>query len=101
MLRNAMGGGGVSFPSKKVYEGVRINVISITRGWVEIKFSGKKHYITLEWPQTQRKRSDTLPNCTQSLIPLEPSRFNVKLPGSPDHPDKNGQNWMLLVFNFL
>ena len=35
MLRNAMGvggGGSVSFPRKKRYEGVRLNVISITRG---------------------------------------------------------------------
>ena len=34
MLRNAMGVGGVSFPGKKRYEGVRFNVISVTRGWV-------------------------------------------------------------------
>ena len=29
-------GGGVSFPGKKRYEGVRFNVISITRGWVGV-----------------------------------------------------------------
>ena len=50
MLRNAVGGGGVSFPGKKRYEGVRFNVISITRGWVGVKFPGKKRYVTLEWP---------------------------------------------------
>ena len=50
VLRNAIGGGGVSFPGKKRYEGVRFNVISVTRGWVGVKFPGKKHYVTLEWP---------------------------------------------------
>ena len=34
MLRSAMGGGGVSFSGKKRYEGVRFNVINVTRGWV-------------------------------------------------------------------
>ena len=41
MLRNAMGGGGVRFPEKKRYEGVMFNVISVTRGWVGVKFPGK------------------------------------------------------------
>ena len=40
----------VSFPGKKRYEGVRLNVISITRGWVGVKFPGKKLYVTFEWP---------------------------------------------------
>ena len=35
---------------KKHYKSVRFNVISITRGWVEVKFPGKKHHVTLEWP---------------------------------------------------
>ena len=51
MLRNAMGGGGgVIFPEKNCYEGVRFNVISVTRGWLGVKFTGKKRYVTLEWP---------------------------------------------------
>ena len=51
MLHNAVGGGGGSrFPRKKRYEGVRFNVISITREWVGVKFPGKKCYVTLEWP---------------------------------------------------
>ena len=52
VLRNADGGGGggVKFSEKKLYEGVRFNVISITRGWVGVQFPGKKRYITLEWP---------------------------------------------------
>ena len=29
------GGGGVSFPRKKLYEGVRFNIISVTRAWVK------------------------------------------------------------------
>ena len=50
MLRNADGGGGVDFSEKKRCEGVRFNVVSITRGWVGVQFPGKKHYVTLEWP---------------------------------------------------
>ena len=48
--RNAVGRGGVSFPGKKRYEGVRFNVITVTRGLVGVKFLGKKRYVTLEWP---------------------------------------------------
>ena len=44
---------GVKFPGKKRYEGVRFKVISVTRGhWVGVKFPGKKRYITLERPPT-------------------------------------------------
>ena len=32
MLCNTVRGGGVSFPEKKHYDGVRFNVISVTRG---------------------------------------------------------------------
>ena len=42
-------GGGVKCSRKKRYEGARSNVISVTRGWVEVKFPGKKRYVTLEW----------------------------------------------------
>ena len=45
-----MGVGGVTFSGKKRYEGVRFNVISITRGWVGVQFPGTKRYVTLEWP---------------------------------------------------
>ena len=41
MLRNADGGGGVTFSGKKCYEGVRFNVISIMRGWVGSNFQTK------------------------------------------------------------
>ena len=40
-------GGGGQLCRKKRYEGVRCNVISVTKGWVEVKFPGKKHYLTL------------------------------------------------------
>ena len=51
MLRNADGGGGLRFSGKKRYEGVRFNVISVTRGWVGVQFPReKKRYVTLEWP---------------------------------------------------
>ena len=45
MLRNADGGGGCQLTWKKCYEDVRFNVISVTRGWVGLKFPGKKHYV--------------------------------------------------------
>ena len=52
VFRNAVGGGGVSFPGKKPCEGVRFNVISIMRGCMGVKFPGKKRYVTHEWPLT-------------------------------------------------
>ena len=39
---NTMGGGGCQLSRKKHYDGVRFNVISVTRGWVGVKFPGKK-----------------------------------------------------------
>ena len=45
VLRNADGGGGgggVRLYGKKRYEGVRFNVISVTRGWVGVQFPEKK-----------------------------------------------------------
>ena len=54
MLSNEDGvGGGVTFSGQKRYEGVRLNVISITRGWVgggsnfQEKSTG---YVTFELP---------------------------------------------------
>ena len=41
MLRNADGGGGVKFSGKKRYEGVRFNVINVTRVWVGFNFQKK------------------------------------------------------------
>ena len=41
------GSGGVRFPRKKRYEGVRLNVISITRWWVWVKFPEKKRYVRM------------------------------------------------------
>ena len=44
-------GGGLRFSGKKRYEGVRFNVISVTRGWVGVQFPEKSvTYVTLEWP---------------------------------------------------
>ena len=37
----------VNFPGKKRYEGVRFNVISVTMGWVGVKFPEKQRYVTL------------------------------------------------------
>ena len=38
------------FQEEKRYEGVRYNVIGVTRGCVWVQFPGKKRYVTLEWP---------------------------------------------------
>ena len=40
-----MGVGGCQLTWKKCYEDVRFNVISVTRGWVGLKFPGKKRYV--------------------------------------------------------
>ena len=37
----AGGGGGVRFSGKKRYDGVRFNVIGVTRGWVGSNFQKK------------------------------------------------------------
>ena len=52
-------GWGVRFSRKKRYEGVRCNVISITRGWVGIQFPEKKCCVTLEWPLISLVLGDT------------------------------------------
>ena len=41
---------GIQFSGKKHYEGVRFNVIGITRDWVGVQFPEKKRYVTVEWP---------------------------------------------------
>ena len=53
LCKHSGGGGRVSnsnFPGKKRYEGVRFNVISVTRGWVGVNFPEKTCYATLEKP---------------------------------------------------
>ena len=44
-------GEGCQLSRKKRFEGVWFNVITVMRGWVGVPFPGKKHYVTLEWPQ--------------------------------------------------
>ena len=46
-----MGWGGVAYSGKKRYEGVRFNVISVTRGGWGSNFQEKSERVTLEWPQ--------------------------------------------------
>ena len=43
-------GSGCQIFRKNGYDGVRFNVISVTRGWLGVPFPEKKHYVTLEWP---------------------------------------------------
>ena len=51
MLRNAVGGGSVSNFQKKCYECVQFNIIRVMKGWVDVKFEGKKAFRNiLEWP---------------------------------------------------
>ena len=40
------------FQEKESYEGVRFNVISVKNWWVGVQLSGKKRYVTFEWPLT-------------------------------------------------
>ena len=77
MLRNADGGGGVKISGKKRYDGVRFNVISVTRGWVRVQFPEKKRYVTLEWPHT----GDCIPWYT-SMVALHFNLFS-RLLASP------------------
>ena len=44
-----------NFPEKKRYEGVRFNVIHVTRGVGWCQFSRKKRYVTLECPLSPRQ----------------------------------------------
>ena len=39
---------GVIFSGKQCYEGVRFNVISVTRRWVGSNFQEKKRYVRLK-----------------------------------------------------
>ena len=41
-------------PKKQRYEGVRFKVVSVMRGWVGVKYPGKKSYVTLEWPRMRQ-----------------------------------------------
>ena len=41
------GGGGITFSGEKRYEGVRFNVISVTRGWVGVQFPEEEKSVTL------------------------------------------------------
>ena len=51
LLRNAVVGGRLSdFAWKRRYGYVRLNIISVTRGWVGVKCPEKMRYVTLEWP---------------------------------------------------
>ena len=60
-----------AFPKKKRYEGVQFNVISVTRGWVGVKFPGKKRYVTLEWPQSSLIDRTPSWNLKDYLRPLD------------------------------
>ena len=69
-----MGVGGLRFSVKKRYEGVRFNVISITRGWVGVQFPHKKRYVTLEWPKGRKN------DCTRQQQPITDKLAHVHIP---------------------
>ena len=66
--------GGCQIFRKKRYEGVRFNVISVTRGWVGVQFPGKKRYVILEWPLSE-----------ETLKAVGPF-YLVSMPGEVKHP---------------
>ena len=69
--------GGVSFPGKRHYEGIRFNIISVTRGWVEVKFPGEKHYVTLEWLRSENYL-DVANECHRSTNLRDPFAMQLK-----------------------
>ena len=94
MLRNAVGGGDISFPGKKRYEGVRFNIISVTRGWVGVKFPGKKSYVTFEWPLTiDFPRSPVSLPCTVLTAAPPPPAYLPTIPDCPEYVRKSTSNY--------
>ena len=55
-----LGVGYVRFPVKKHNEGVRCHVISVTRGWVGVTFTGK-YYVTHKWPPCEIFKMAVIP----------------------------------------
>ena len=72
------GGGWITFSGGKRYEGVRFNVISVTRGgWVGVQFPKKKRYATLEWSHSQGQPPHS--RQYQQRVPvLDPARDRVR-----------------------
>ena len=68
MLRNADGGGvgGVRFSRKKRYEGVRFNVICVTRGWVGVHVT--RGWVGVQFPEKSVKYHLNDPFATVSKI---------------------------------
>ena len=67
------------FP-ETTFEGVRFNVISVMRkGVVGVKYPGKGHYVTLEWPQnvTVTSREANVPNSPQPQVYTSPVSVNA------------------------
>ena len=83
MLRNALGSGGVRFPRKKRCEGVRFNVISITRWWVGVKFPEKKRYVRMSPKRGGRRiySSSSSSNTVQGSVLLPHYRTLEVRPG--------------------
>ena len=67
--------GGCRLSRKKRYEGVRFNVISVTNGWVGVKFPGKKRYVTLEWPLYQHEGCTDLALWFDALDETAPHKY--------------------------
>ena len=80
-------GGGVKFSRKKRYEGVRFNVISVTRGWVGVQFPEKKRYVTLEWPHCRTPSPQSSSSTCKGHTPtITPEPYCTVYPSITPHP---------------
>ena len=61
-------------------EGVRFNIISVTRGWVGFEFTGKKSYVTLEWPLTAKISALVRPTLLAAANMLNPRMHSDIVP---------------------
>ena len=52
---------------KRIFLGVRFNIISLTNKWVGVKFPEKQHYVTLEWPLSCFLYRSILCKCERGL----------------------------------
>ena len=117
-LLSTGGGVVVGWALRNGGRGYGLALWSVTKGWVGVKCMVKKRYVTLEWPLNKQQATNLLGQsvtfkyvielnsiyqCSSTAIrllfhirpqrinPIDPSRFNNKLPCSPDHPAKMGK----------
>ena len=90
------GVGGCQLSRKKRYEGARFNVISVTRGWVGVKYPGKKHCVTIERPlcydyvATDQGRKKSCTMVDQTMVVLL-SNWDTPICGTNTHKKLENQ----------